>query len=80
MLLKTHTKTYMIIPLLLVACASTAGYMHLDHKIDNTRQDVVVLRKYENETRTRVNDIDTRTQKLEVAVFPVDGEEIFGGK
>ena len=44
-----------MLPLLLLGMVGTAGYMHLDNKIDNTRSDVVVLRKYENETRATVN-------------------------
>ena len=68
----------MIIPLLLLATAGTAGYMHLDHKLDNSRQDIVALRQTENQTRTKVNELDTRTGKLEVAVFPMDSGAVIG--
>lgn len=54
----------MIIPLLLVATAATAGYMHQEHKIDNTRQDMVEMKK---EYRSGLQNHEERLANCEKA-------------
>lgn len=66
-----------MIPLLLLACAGTFGYSHLEHKIDNTRTQqsaaIVELRTAENDTRSIVNKHTTQLASNDERLTALEG-------